>query len=53
MRRRTLWVVLVVVVAALGIGAGVWATRGDDCETTVLSVTDPDSPRTMKVNRGC
>jgi hypothetical protein len=49
-RRRTLVLVLVVL-AVLGTAAAVWATRGSDCQQTTLSVSDPGSPKTMKVYR--
>lgn len=51
MSRRAVVAVVVVALIALGVGAAVWASRGDDCERTTLSVTDPGSPRTMKVHR--
>jgi hypothetical protein len=49
--RRAVAAVVVVALIALGVGAAVWATRSPDCERTTLSVTDPGSPRTMKVHR--
>lgn len=51
MNRRAAVALVVVALLALGIGAAVWAMRGDDCERTTLSVSDPGSPRTMKVHR--
>jgi hypothetical protein len=49
--RRAVVVVAIVALIALGIGAAVWATSGPDCERTTLSVSDPGSPKTMKVYR--
>jgi hypothetical protein len=49
--RRAVVVVAIVALIALGIGAAVWATSGPDCERTTLSVSDPGSPKTMKVHR--
>ena len=51
MTRRAVVVVAIVALIALGIGAAVWATSGPDCERTTLSVSDPGSPKTMKVHR--
>ena len=51
MSRRLVVVAAIVVLAALGIGAAVWAMNGPDCQHTTLSVSDPGSPRTMKVHR--
>ena len=51
MTRRAVVVVAIVALVALGIGAAVWATSGPDCERTTLSVSDPGSPKTMKVHR--
>ena len=51
MTRRAVVVVAIVALIALGIGAAVWATSGPDCERTTLSVSDPGSPKTMKVYR--
>jgi hypothetical protein len=50
MRRRVALLALVVLVV-LGVGSAIWASRDDDCEPTTVSVSDPDSPRTMKVHR--
>jgi hypothetical protein len=50
MKRRFALLVLVVLVV-LGVGTAVWVSRGPDCEQTTLSVSDPGSPRTMKVHR--
>jgi hypothetical protein len=49
--KRRVALLALVVVAALGVAAAVWAMRGDDCERATLSVSDPGSPRTMKVHR--
>jgi hypothetical protein len=49
--RRAVVVVAIVALVVLGIGAAVWATSGPDCERTTLSVSDPGSPKTMKVHR--
>jgi hypothetical protein len=49
--RRAIVALVVVALITLGIGAAVWATRGPDCERTTLSVSDPGSPKTMKVHR--
>jgi hypothetical protein len=50
MRRRVALLAFVVLVV-LGLGTAIWASRGEDCKPTTLSVSDPGSPRTMKVHR--
>jgi hypothetical protein len=49
--RRRVALLAVVVLVVLGAGTAIWASRDDDCEPTTVSVSDPGSPRTMKVHR--
>lgn len=51
-RRAAILVVVLVVLAVVGIGAAVMAATGEsDCQQKTLSVSDPGSPKTMKVYR--
>jgi hypothetical protein len=51
-RRAVILVVVFVVLAIGGIGAAVMAATGESsCQRTTLSVSDPGSPKTMKVYR--